>query len=161
MKVQRSKKLKSLLRRNQDAHALAPASPRGLSAIGKGLVEVSPIVAVSKPVFGLDDAVSPFHVRFGTGVVYHVQKAEYSVSPSGALRAFLKLLARWLIALAALFCTVGVLGLIASTFIESISRLLMLAAQHLFWLVVYIGGTLAIGSLVFALVVWLVNRRKE
>jgi len=114
------------------------------------ILEVPDIIPVSQPIFHPAISKKPFLVRLGAAIVFLVHHAEYSISPTGRLRTWIKLLLKWFITLSLLCITVGVVGSIAASFIESISKLLLVAAQNLFWCALYLFGTIILLALLIS-----------
>ena len=132
------------------------------SLIKVHLADVPVLLPVEKPDFSPSHAKAPFMTRLGAATIYVTQSMEYSLSPSGTLRAFIKLFLKWFITLALLVCVVGGIFLIAASFLESVGNLLMLAMQHLFYSVLYLLGTvLLIAFLVTGIVMLLKMKKTE
>ena len=122
----------------------------------------APIIHPTEPpVFRGYDAESSFLPRFGASIVYLVHVFHHSVSPSGVLGAYLRLLVKWFVVFGALVVVVGVLGKVMATFMESISRLFLLAAQNTFAAVLYLAGTVLIVAVLAAGVVLIINLVKN
>lgn len=138
------------LQTRQQTPAPRPSS-LPLRAVAKiHFFEVPAIFPVPKPVFHISDAQASFIPRLGASIIYLAQSFEYSISPSGTLRVFIKLYIRWFVTLALLCCVLGGIGLIAANFIAEITNLLMLAAYHIFMTALYILGAVAIGAILIA-----------
>jgi hypothetical protein len=125
------------------------------------LAEVPTLIPVLKPTFAMSHAQAPFLVRLGASIIFVTHFIEHSISPSGTLRAFIKLFLKWFITLALFCCVVGSVGFIAASFLENISNLLMLAAQHLFFSCLYLIGTVLLLALLGAGVIWWRESKKR
>ena len=108
------------------------------------LLTCPPIRPISPMILTREDLEAPFPHRFGMAVILAFRSAEYSISPDGTLRAFLRLFMRWFLALLLVVVVIGVPLLIAGQFIDQVAALLESAMKHLFWACVWLAGAVCV-----------------
>ena len=85
-----------------------------------------------------EDIDGSFIHRTGVGILVGIRSFEYGLSPEGTLRAFLKLMLRWFIALMILTLVVAIPLVMAFHFLDVVAAYIESIAKHIFMAIVWI-----------------------
>lgn len=91
-----------------------------------------------------EDINGNFTHRLGIGILASARTFEYSISPDGTLRAFLKITLHWFIVLMLLILTVGITLVSAFHFLDITAAILENIAKHIFMAVLWIMATITL-----------------
>lgn len=132
-----------------------------LALLRQNLLTAPEPVPINAPTFDREDLEAPFLHRFGISVLACVQGLQHYLSPTGHLTAFLKLVSRWFLSLLSVVVGIGLLGLIAAQFFESVMELFKNAMHHFMWGCLYLIGGLAALALLVAICVSISGQSKR